>query len=218
MLRPCSWAAVLSVMFCSGRLGSCFSPSVSSSHLPLVGQRKLDRMPATASPGSANRLLRQDAPNAAIRASLDFDSIRTSLRWAIQFAAAGGSVAVLGQALSSTLRKSGGEQNTLDLEAVQRCAHAQMDKRKHQNVHTNTHTHMNIRTSPLTGSCSFAAGSLSPLNHTSALAETARFYNSLTATQLQQLFWCIFLDTAGAAPELLLPGPLGAQSQKYPFY
>jgi len=45
-----------------------------------------------------------------------------------------------------------------------------------------------------------------------ALAETARFYNSLTAAELQQLFWCIFLDTAGAAPELLLPGPLGAHS------
>ena len=141
-MRPRSWAAVLSVMFCSGRLGSCFSPSVSSSHLPLVGQRKLDRMPATASPGSANRLLRQDAPNAAIRASLDFDSIRTSLRWAIQFAAAGGSVAVLGQALSSTVRKSGGEQNTLDLEAVQRCAHAQMDPRVHTHAHAHTHTHI----------------------------------------------------------------------------
>ena len=35
------------------RLGSCFSPTVPPSHLPLVGQRKLDRTPATALHGSA---------------------------------------------------------------------------------------------------------------------------------------------------------------------
>jgi len=73
----------------------------------------------------------------------------------MQLAAAAGSIAVVVQALSSSVQKSGSAQSTLDLGAVQ------------------------------------------------------RFYNSLTAAELQQLFWCIFLDTAGAAPELLLPGPLG---------
>jgi hypothetical protein len=149
------WAAVLCVMCCSGRFCSCFSPTVPPSHLPLVGQRKMDRMPAAALPRSAKQLLRLEAPNAVIRASLDFDSIRTSLRGAIQFAAAGGSVAVLGQALSSTLRKSGGETKTLDLEAVQRCAHARMDPRVRVHTHAHTNTHMQQRrcTSPFTGSC-----------------------------------------------------------------
>lgn len=37
----------------------------------------------------------------------------------------------------------------------------------------------------------------------------SRWYASLTAEEIQQLFWCIFLDIVGAAPELVVPGPLG---------
>jgi len=36
-----------------------------------------------------------------------------------------------------------------------------------------------------------------------------RWYRSLTAAESQQLFWCMALDAVGAAPELLLPVPIG---------
>ena len=40
-------------------------------------------------------------------------------------------------------------------------------------------------------------------------AALQKWYVGLAAAQKQQLFWCLFLDSVGAAPELLLPEPLG---------
>lgn len=37
----------------------------------------------------------------------------------------------------------------------------------------------------------------------------ARWFASLTAEELQRLLWCLSLDAAGAAPELLISAPLG---------
>ena len=158
------WAArVMCVALFCGHFGSCFllpaacRPPLPSGLSTLASFQSLARKQqriACARPLPAAARKRYGGLGNA-KASLDFDSIRTSLRGAMQLAAAAGSIAVVVQALSSSVQKSGSAQSTLDLGAVQ------------------------------------------------------RFYNSLTAAELQQLFWCIFLDTAGAAPELLLPGPLG---------
>ena len=40
-------------------------------------------------------------------------------------------------------------------------------------------------------------------------AALQKWYLGLAAAQKQQLFWCLFLDSVGVAPELLLPEPLG---------
>ena len=113
--------------------------------------------------------------------SLDFDAIRETLRGVITFAAAAGSVAVV-SGIMINLGKLNGARTPLDFRALQRFVH--------------------------TSFCVCIAPARTSTMMTS-MQLLFRWYSSLSANDLQQLFWCIFLDTAGAAPELLLPGPVG---------
>jgi hypothetical protein len=114
------WAArVMCVALFCGHFGSCFllpaacRPPLPSGLSTLASFQSLARKQqriACARPLPAAARKRYGGLGNA-KASLDFDSIRTSLRGAMQLAAAAGSIAVVVQALSSSVQKSGSAQS-----------------------------------------------------------------------------------------------------------